>query len=580
MARPRLDHHPPAGGDLAEEVGRQRLRRDQVAWQRKDAAIVPGKGAVGIAVRGEDDFFGADIAFCRVGEVAARHTLQLFNAALADNRDTALQRRIQQPVVKLAGVERPMLRHQDAAMIQPRADLVAKIGLFHNAGLDGGWRQFLSQSFLIFEVLAGPRQRDAARLLVVAVDAFADLQIAHKVQRRRRLVKDPLRRFPPVKLRQSRKPEAGVGAEHAAIARGGADARMARLDNGDLGARIMGGDGGGKACVAGADNQDVSPSRRLRRQCWLRRAILPPVGKAECHLGLRSGRRGLMGTLGRIAVSAKPARAYEARICEISHFSARKGACTNFVGTTVGVYDMGRFSFTGALAALMGFVAVETADAAPFRLDITGVITNIPTVPGVFELSNPTIAVGDDLFVSLLFDDAALEAAFDEASTQTARFPISSGVLTLGGLAPIDILANPRGLGVRATEDERNDASTDGFEVLVNAPGQTGSVFRTRFSSTADVFETSTPDQLSALAGTGFGAFGIRSTGLEIEGDDTNPVPTVFGDCFSILNLGCPVDVEISTVSVSAISEVPLPAGGALLLTGLGVFALFRRRQA
>ena len=241
---------------------------------------------------------------------------------------------------------------------------------------------------------------------------------------------------------------------------------------------------------------------------------------------------------------------------------------------------MTRFSLTGAFAALLGFVVLDAAEAAPFRLDIAGVVDNIPVSPGAFELSNPTIAVGDALFASFLFDDAAPETSFESFPTQAARFPIISGVLTIGLLAPIEVLSNPTGLGVRATEDIRNDASTDGFEVLVNAPDQTESVFRARLSSTSDVFETSTPDQISALEGAGFDAFDLLFLGLEIEGDDTAPNPTVFGDCFSIFSFGCLAEVEITSVSVSAVNEVPLPAGGALLLTGLGAFALFRRRQA
>ena len=239
---------------------------------------------------------------------------------------------------------------------------------------------------------------------------------------------------------------------------------------------------------------------------------------------------------------------------------------------------MGRFSLTSALAALMGFVAIETAEAAQFRLDLTGVITSIPS-NSAFELTNPTIAVGDNISASLLFDDAAPETVYEPFPIQTARFPIIGGLLTVGTLDPIDILANPTGLGVRATEDPRNDAGTDGFEVLENAPGQTDSLLRARFSSSSDVFETSTPDQISALEETDFGAFGNISFGLEIEGDDVIPLPTVFGDCQSIFSFGCLAQADIQSVSVSAVGEVPLPAGGVLLLTGLGAFALFRRRQ-
>ena len=172
---------------------------------------------------------------------------------------------------------RAPMRHAPAA-INVGPDFAPHLGLGHHIGLEANAARKvlgLARKSVVLRGLHDPGE--AASLSIIAVDIFFGNEAAEEVVRFPRLGKQRPCRSSTITARQRAQRRLQRTAEHAAVARAGANAGCIGLeyDDGATGAGKR--QRGRQAGVARADHRDIGARRQRWRLGNGRRRVLPPV---------------------------------------------------------------------------------------------------------------------------------------------------------------------------------------------------------------------------------------------------------------------------------------------------------------
>ena len=165
MPRAGFDHHPATGRKALDQVRGQLLRRDDVAWQWEDAALMPRENVGRVAIGGEDDFVRTDQAARCLDNVGSAVPFPPRCGGLSGDGDATAKGGLQKARMVFRRMQTCVIQKADAAKVLLRHDVIGEGVAWDKLHTNLGFLLHrFDQLLLRLVLLRGPCELDAARV--------------------------------------------------------------------------------------------------------------------------------------------------------------------------------------------------------------------------------------------------------------------------------------------------------------------------------------------------------------------------------------------------------------------------------